>query len=125
MGSGKGQSPDHMEVEVDPLQDGITRVAANGPLTEHGVAELSRRLLDEGSTSGGVLLDLTGVDSIDSAGIALLILARIELEATGHRFVVEASPSVRRALQRAGTPRFVNVTVERTSALDALRPLPA
>lgn len=107
---------------MDALEAGITRIAATGPLDRHGVAELGRRLLDEGSNSGGVLLDLTAVDSIDSAGIALLILARIELEATGHRFVVEASPTLRRSLQRSGTPRFVNVTVERTSALAALQP---
>lgn len=110
-----------MEVEISPLRAGVVRIAATGSLDQWTVSQLRAPLLDTADCdSAGVLLDLSELETIDPAGIALLMLARIELEATGRRFVVEVRPSLRRALQRAGVPRFVTFAAERAAALEAL-----
>ena len=67
-----------MDLEIAPLQAGIVRVTATGKLDEWTVSRLRELLLDGSRCdAAGVLLDLSGVEAIDSAGIALLILARI------------------------------------------------
>ena len=49
------------------------------------------------------------------------MMARVELEANGTRFVVESSePRLTRTLMAAGLPRFVTIAPRRLDALRAL-----
>jgi anti-anti-sigma regulatory factor len=108
-----------MEVRIAMLGSGVVEVAPIGVLDEMTLGQLRPHLLDR---SESVLLDLSGVERIDAAAIALVMLARIEIEAAGRTFVVQApKPRIGPTLERAGLPRFVNVANERVEALRALR----
>jgi anti-anti-sigma regulatory factor len=107
-----------MEVRISMLGSGVVEVAPIGVLNELTLGQLRPHLLDRCES---VLLDLSGVERIDAAAIALVMLARIEIEAAGRAFVVQAPPRIGPALERAGLPRFVNVANERIDALRAIR----
>lgn len=111
-----------MELKSRRLSNGTLEVAPVGTLDETNVGELRPHLLDRGDRMDRILLDLSGVQQIDSAAMALILLARIELEAMGGGLVVQASqPRIALTLKRAGLERFVTVADRRIDALRALR----
>jgi anti-anti-sigma factor len=111
-----------MGIEVNQLRSGRgVEIRLSGAFDARTVGELRPILLDPIQPSPKVLLNLTNVDSVDPAGMALMMMARVELEATGIRFVVESSnPKLTRVLMSAGLPRYVTVAPRR---FDALREL--
>jgi len=110
-----------MSVEIRELGRRGVEIKPSGQLDAETVGELRPLLLDSMHPHPKVLLNLSEVDSIDAAGMALVMMARVELEASGIRFVVESSnPRLTRVLMAAGLPRFATVAPRR---LDALRSL--
>jgi anti-anti-sigma factor len=108
-----------MDVEIRQLGSRGVELRVFGRLDVETVGELRPALLDYPSPK--VLLNLSDVESIDAAGMALVMMARIELEATGIRFVVECSePKLTGVLMAAGLPRFVTIAPRRLDALRAL-----
>jgi anti-anti-sigma factor len=108
-----------MDVQITMLGNGIVEVVPNGSLDENTLDALRPYLFDR---SESILLDLSEVSRIDAAAMAMVMLARIEIEATGRALVVQSSRSrVARTLERAGLPRFVTVADERIDALRAIR----
>ncbi len=92
-----------MDVEIRQLGSRGVELRVFGRLDVETVGELRPALLDYPSPK--VLLNLSDVESIDAAGMALVMMARIELEATGIRFVVECSePKLTGVLMAAGLP---------------------
>ena len=114
-----------MGIEVRPLgRDGI-EITLGGRLDEGTVGELRPVLLDAMHPKPRLLLNLSRLDAIDAAGMALVMMTRIELEASGVRFVVESSDErIMRTLTRAGMQRFVTIAPRRLDALRALRAAP-
>lgn len=119
MDSGRGPS---IEIRVLPLLDGAVEIDLRGELDESNLADVRAHLLDHSAGEPNrILLDVSRLDAIDSAGLALLLLARIEIEASGGSFVVQATrPRVRRAFERAHMARFVQVVGSRAEALAVL-----
>jgi anti-anti-sigma factor len=113
-----------LRLHVERLDAREMEITAVGELDESTVDELRAHLLDRREAGPDrILLNLTRLDFIDSAGLALLILARIEIEASGGKFVVQTrEPRVRRARRIAGIERFVTLAEDRVAALAALRP---
>ncbi len=111
-----------LQVQVIPLAEGAVEIKAHGALDEASVDQLRGRLLDDvEGMRGRILLNLSRVERIDAAGIALLLLARIEIEASGGSFVVHSRESaVREALRGAGIGRFVSIAEDRVAAMAAL-----
>ncbi len=110
-----------MNVEIKALGSRGVEISPAGKLNSETVRELRPLLLDSLHPQPQVLLNLSGVESIDAAGMALLMMARVELEASGIRFVVESSnPGLMRTLVAAGMPRFVTIAPRRLDALRAL-----
>jgi anti-anti-sigma factor len=111
-----------MGIEVNQLRSGRgIEIRAFGTLDSETAGELRPLLLDPAQPSPRVLLNLSGLESIDAAGMALVMMARVELEAAGIRFVVESSePRLTRVLLAAGLPRFVTIAPRRLDALRAL-----
>ncbi len=108
-----------MRIEVRRLISGGIEVLPSGRLDEETVGELRPVLLDYPPRR--ILLNLSGLEAIDSAGMALVMLARVELEAMGIRFVVESpDPSITQVLIQAGLGRFVDIAPRRLDALRAL-----
>jgi anti-anti-sigma factor len=110
-----------MEVEVRRLSVGRVEVRIEGRLVEESLEHLRPDLLDRPRGPAAVLLNLSQLSEIDSAGMALLLLARVEREAMGGRFVVESSnPQITKALRAAGMNDFVRIEERRTDAMRAL-----
>ena len=111
-----------MKVQSTTLAEGTLEIKALGTLDEASVDELRTQLLDrENGERERVLLNLSLLDEIDSSGVALVLLARIEIEARGGAFAVHArAPRVRSALRAAGIGRFVTIADDRATALAAL-----
>lgn len=100
-----------MELEINRLSSGAVELRPLGALDETNLTQLRNELLDHAPTMAErVLLNLSGVDRVDTAAMALLMLARIEIEARGGAFVVESPrPPVKGTMERAGFTRFVTV----------------
>jgi anti-anti-sigma factor len=115
-----------MRISVHKLSTGAVEIAVAGELDESNSHELRAHLLDlRSEETRRVLLNLVELESIDTAGMALLVLARIEIEADGGTFVIEMAPTAAgRAVQHAGLGRFVTIHSERIAALAALRGAP-
>lgn len=71
------------------------RLALSGGLAIYDVAAVKPRLIDTVSQHAAVEVDLSGVDSIDTAGIQLLMLAKTHATALGHSLHLSGhSPAV-------------------------------
>ncbi len=68
------------EADIEPAQ-----LALSGELTIYCAHELRTLLLQALGLEQSVCIDLSEVSDIDTAGLQLLLLARRELEAKGHR----------------------------------------
>jgi anti-anti-sigma factor len=63
---------------ADTNQDGIARIALEGELTIYRAAELKETLLPQINGADVIELDLSQVSEIDSAGLQLLVAAKLE-----------------------------------------------
>jgi anti-anti-sigma factor len=115
-----------MRIRVHNLSTGAVEIAVEGEVDAANAHELRAYLLDFGGDEPRrVLLNLVELDSIDTAGMALLVLARIEIESRGGTFVIEMAPTgACRAIQQANLERFVTIHCERIAALAALNGAP-
>jgi anti-anti-sigma factor len=115
-----------MRIRVHNLSAGALEIAVQGELDASNVHELRAYLLDHHTDEARrILLNLTALESIDTAGMALLVLARIEIEARGGTFVVEMAPKgACREVKQANLERFVTIHCERIAALAALAEVP-
>lgn len=111
-----------MRIRVHNLSAGALEIAVEGELDASNVHELRTYLLEHHTDEPRrVLLNLTALESIDTVGMALLVLARIEIEARGGTFVVEMAPKgAYREIHVANLERFVTIHCERIAALAAL-----
>ncbi len=119
-----------MEIEIRELGLGRVEIRPAGRLVEETVAHLHADLLDSYEGSAAVLLNLSRLSEIDAAGMALVLLARVEREAMGGRLVVEsANPAITKCLVAAGMNGFVRLEKRRIDALRVIgadqRPKPA
>ncbi len=111
-----------MDLRTGLLDEQVLEVKASGALDEEGCRELRVQLLDSShGDRAAVLLDLCNLERIDPAGMALLMLARVELEGRGSAFVVVTlETAVGGTLRRAGLGRFVRIANSRADALRML-----
>ena len=111
-----------MRIRVHKLSPGAVEIAVQGELDESNVDVLRTHLLDHrDDETSRVLLNLSGLESIDTSGMALLVLARIEIEAHGGTLVIQMAPNgACRAVNEAKLERFVTIHCERIAALAAL-----
>jgi anti-sigma B factor antagonist len=81
----------------------LRRVALDGELTIMTAAENKERLLTALAGSGGLRVDLSAVDEVDTAGLQVLLLARREAEHLSLPFEFAApAPGVAAVLALAG-----------------------
>jgi anti-sigma B factor antagonist len=64
--------------------NGATRLRLDGELTIYRAAELKQTLLKALEQAPHLELDLAGVSELDSAGVQILILAKLHAEAMQH-----------------------------------------
>lgn len=84
----------------------VVVVAPEGQIDLHNAGALRHAILSAfESDTPGVVLDLSGVDFLDSAGIGILVGAYRRARATGKSFrLTGAGPRVQRVLDLSGLP---------------------
>ena len=103
--------------------DGVTTIAAEGRISGQTSTHL-QRILDAATESSpqGVVLDLTGVDYISSAGLRTLERTANLLGANGRALVLcSLQDPVKAALALAGPIPHLAVEHSRDSAIERLR----
>jgi anti-sigma B factor antagonist len=92
-------------------QDGGAVVTVDGDL-EFGTAASLRTTLIDLSQRGcdPLVVDLGGLDFIDSTGLSLLVQAKQRIESQGHRFVLRnPTQRVRRVLEISGLAELFTI----------------
>ena len=91
-------------LQVDVLEEGeAVRVGPRGDLDLSNAEELRAVLVAQRVPGRQVLLDLSGLDFMDSTGIQVLLEADAAARENGHTLTVgNLSPAVRRALEITG-----------------------
>ena len=102
-------------------QDGVHVVALSGELDMRATGELEAALAQSGA-NGRVCLDLTGLEFIDSSGLATVIRAHQAFAAAGGTLAVACRDqgSVRRTFETTGLTTLLTVSEDRAHALQAL-----
>ncbi|HWF72676.1 MAG TPA: STAS domain-containing protein [Solirubrobacteraceae bacterium] len=95
--------------------DEATVVAVSGELDLVSSTALEEALEElDASKPGFIVLDLTEVDFMDSAGLAVVVRAHQRAESAGRQFgLISASPQIRRLLSLTGMDE--RLTVAQTS----------
>lgn len=111
-----------LAVSVDDAADGVTVVRASGEvdqLTAPGLSEAIARALD--SPGSAVLVDLTAVGFLGSAGLAVLVEAATRAEKDARQLrVIADSPPVLRPLALTGLETVLSIHPTRDAALQSL-----
>jgi anti-anti-sigma factor len=112
-----------LDVAFHRIDGDAMEISATGSLVERTVTGFRNAVFGGSDASPDrVLVDLSCLRDIDDAGLAVLLLARIELEARGGALAIFSNGSgVGRALERARLGRFVDIAKTRTDALRLLR----
>jgi stage II sporulation protein AA (anti-sigma F factor antagonist) len=99
-----------LDISTEPLVHGWVRLCLRGDLDLNAATQFRQRLTDELDAGDGVLLDIAGVDFIDSTGLGLIVAGLRHAEAVGARleFAQPLPVQARRLLEMSGLlPRLV------------------
>lgn len=109
---GEAQTP--FAVHLEPMQDGWVRVRVEGELALDSSSTLERAVEAELRANSHVLLDLSEIDFIDSAGLrAMTALVRVAKASDRHlRLSADLPAHVRRLMEIVGLLPFVPIGVE-------------
>ena len=108
-------------VHLEPMKDGWVRVRVEGELALNSSSTLERAVEAELMADSHVLLDLSGIEFIDSAGLrAMTALVRIA-KATGRklRLSTDLPAHTRRLMEIVGLLPFVPIELEDPPGEDA------
>jgi anti-sigma B factor antagonist len=96
-------APGRLEIQVEAGADG-TVIALQGELDLATAPELERRLHEiDAMTRGRLLIDLSGLEFMDSTGLVVLIGAERSAQANGDRLSLRRGPNqVQRLFELAG-----------------------
>jgi anti-sigma B factor antagonist len=109
-----------MNVDVERLDQALV-VIVTGEIDLQTSGAMRTVLMDEIGTHAPVLVDLAGVDYIDSSGVASLIEAFQITRKSGQGFVLaSASPAVMRVLKLARLTNILPLAKDRAGGLGIL-----
>jgi len=117
--------PEVLHVEVSHPTGGVVLVVLAGELDLVSVGQLQSRIADvDLEESAHVVIDLAGLDFVDSTGINALLRSVRNIEARGATAALAApSPVTRRVFEIARVSQLVHIEDDRKRAL-AWRPAP-
>ena len=110
-------------MEIDESKSGdVLVVTLNGHLDTASSLPLEdrlRRLIEEGATR--LLLDLTGVDYVNSSGLKAILVAAKQIEAAGGRFALcGLNANVFMVFEMIGFTRILSILPAREEAVRSL-----
>ena len=111
---GGGYPTNPFAVYLEPMQNGWVRVRVEGELALDSSSELERAVEGELRANSNVLLDLSAIDFIDSAGLrAMTALVRVA-KGTGRKLRLSADlpAHARRLMEIVGLLPFVPIGID-------------
>ncbi len=112
--TGEADSSAPFALHLEPMQDGWVRVRVEGELALASSSTLEHAVESELLANSNVLLDLSGIDFIDSAGLrAMTALVRVA-KATGCKFRLSTDlpAHARRLMEIVGLLPFVPIGMD-------------
>ena len=114
-----------MDLIVTPSADGITRVAVCGEVSQADfvpVDEPLARQLGEDDCRGLVLVDLSGVTTLDSSGVGWLLLCQKKVRTAGGMLVLHSlSPFVQQLFGVLKMHLVLTVVADESAAVELAR----
>jgi anti-sigma B factor antagonist len=82
-----------MAISITSVEGAYIRLTVEGPMTIYEASENKNELLEALADGGGLEIDLSNVDEIDTAGLQLLVLTQREGRKAGKpvRFVAQSA----------------------------------
>ena len=117
---------DEFRAAVASLTPELALVAVSGELDLHTAGCLEARIEEAGTVGADtVLVELSEISFIDSAGLAVLVRETERLEGDGHALVlVTNDPRIRRIVEVTGLNRVLRIYATLHDALAELTPQP-
>jgi anti-sigma B factor antagonist len=104
-------------------RDGVKIAAISGEVDVSNAGEIAAAFSDLSGLTGGLIIDLRGLDYLDSSGIALLHDLALRLRERWQRLIVVSPPSAppRRILELTALDSHTLLLAELEPALEVLR----
>jgi len=111
---GEGYSAASLALHLEPMRDGWVRVRVEGELALDSSTTLERAVEAEFMANSNVLLDLSGIDFIDSAGLRAMTALVRSAKATGRQLRLSADlpAHARRLMEIVGLLPFVPIEID-------------
>jgi anti-sigma B factor antagonist len=112
--NGEVDSAAPFAVHLEPMKDGWVRVRVEGELALNSSSTLERAVEAELMADSHVLLDLSGIDFIDSAGLRAMTAIVRMAKATGRklRLSTDLPAHTRRLMEIVGLLPFVPIGID-------------
>lgn len=102
--------------------DGVTLLRLRGSLSQPGVQEIQAAFSEAALASPRLVVDLTGVDVINTPGIGMILAAaRAKKDAGGKMAVAGANAMVLRSLRMCRLDRVLTIVGEVTEAMEQVK----
>lgn len=113
-GAGEGYPTNPFALYLEPMQNGWVRVRVEGELALDSSSELERAVEHELRSNSHVLLDLSAIEFIDSAGLRAMTALVRTAKATGRnlRLSADLPAHARRLMEIVGLLPFVPIGMD-------------
>jgi anti-sigma B factor antagonist len=112
-----------MEMRVDTLDGGITRISLTGRMDYAGATEIDAGFMESANSGKFLLVDLSKVTFLASMGIRTLITTAKALKERGGKMILFGPDMmVAKVLKTSGTDMLIPVYYDLSLACNALQP---
>ena len=111
-----------MDVQVQTLNDGLTVIAPSGDIDGSTAPAFQEQVVAAARPNSRLLLDMSGVDFMSSAGLRVLLILYRQISANGSRVVISGlNEPIEEAMSATGFLKFFTTVADRDAGLQALR----
>jgi anti-sigma B factor antagonist len=107
----------HLSIRTE-VRDGVTVLFVSGEVDLAGSPHLGKALDAAQSPGAPLVVELSGVDFIDSAGLRALVQAELDAAKLGGRLLIVPSPAATRVFEIAGLVDSFESRADLATALD-------
>jgi anti-sigma B factor antagonist len=111
-----------MDVQVKTLEDGVTLIEPHGDIDGSTAPLLQEKILAAAQPNSRLLLDMSGVDFMSSAGLRVMLLLYRQISGNNGRVILAGlNESIEDAMSATGFLKFFSTAKDRDAGLQQLR----
>jgi len=112
-----------MPIAIEELADGITKVVLSGVIDIAGSAEIDEPMQRVGESGNAVIVDLSGVEFIDSLGLRCLVLCgKSVMRRRGVLVLLAPQPAVKKVITVSNIHALFPIHKNQAAAIAAVTP---